>query len=905
MSGPLLATKLYIPHARPSLVPRARLTTRVSEGLTRPLTLIAAPAGFGKTTLISQWRAGPGRQFPLAWLSLDDDDNDPTRFLTYLIATLETLRVGIGERALTLVQSLQPQPPKVILTILINDLTAMPTSFAVVLDDYHAIHAQTIHDAIAFLLDHLPPQMHLIITSRADPPLALARLRASNLLTEIRADDLRFTREEVATFLNQIIGQDLSAADVAVLADRTEGWIAGLQLAALSMGGQTDATNFIAAFAGSHQYVVDYLTEEAVRLLPESVQSFLLHTSILDRMCAPLCDAVTGQSGSQAVLEELERMNMFTIRLDDAHRWYRYHHLFAEMLRNRLRRAHSDRVLELHRRASAWYEGQEFRAEAVRHALAGRDFERAAHLVEESAKTTFWMRGEVATLRGWLEALPDALVSKHPRLSLLYAWTLLLSGQSAAVEPLLQETERRLARSLQGATEASAVNSPVMSKSSLAEIRGWRGEMAAIRARVARVNDDLPRSIALCHMALEYLPPQDLSVRGLVALNLGIAYRHSGDVVAAAEALAEASAISEPAGNLFATLVALGQLANLEAEQGRLRQAASTYRCALAKAVGHGEKPVPAAAWAAVGLGDLMRQWNELDAASHHMLEGLELATQWGGNADGLAWAHMNVARLKVAQGKVGEASDALLEAEQVARHSQVSPLTLAHVTAYQARRWIDQGNIAATARWAQERGVGVEDELTYLREQEHLALARLLIAERKLDVALRLLERLLRFAEEAGLTGTAIEALGLQCLTLQAQGKTPQALITLARALSLAEPEGYVRIFVDEGPPMATLLHLAESRGVVPAYVRRILAAFGDAAPVGSAMGQLLVDPLSERELEILRLVAAGLSTPEIADTLVIAVGTVRNHVKNIYGKLDAHSRVQAVERARMLHVL
>jgi LuxR family maltose regulon positive regulatory protein len=602
----------------------------VSEGLTRPLTLIAAPAGFGKTTLIGQWRAGPGHQFPLAWLSLDDDDNDPTRFLTYLIATLETLRVGIGERALALVQSLQPQPPKVILTILVNDLTAIPTSFAVVLDDYHAINTQAIHDAIAFLLDHLPPQMHLIITSRADPPLALARLRASNLLTEIRADDLRFTREEVATFLNQIMGQDLSAADVAVLADRTEGWIAGLQLAALSMGGQTDATNFIAAFAGSHQYVVDYLTEEAVRLLPESVQSFLLHTSILDRMCAPLCDAVTGQSGSQAVLEELERMNMFTIRLDDAHRWYRYHHLFAEMLRNRLRRAHSDRVLELHRRASAWYEGQELRAEAVRHALAGRDFERAAHLVEESAKTTFWMRGEVATLRGWLEALPDVLVSKHPRLSLLYAWTLLLSGQSAAVEPLLQETERRLERSLQRATEASAVNSPVMSRSSLAEIRGCRGEMAAIRARVARVNDDLPRSIALCHMALEYLPPQDLSVRGLVALNLGIACRHSGDVVAAAEALAEASAISEPAGNLFATLVALGQLANLEAEQGRLRQAASTYRCALAKAVGRGEKPVPAAAWAAVGLGELMRQWNELDAASHHMLEGQELATQWG-----------------------------------------------------------------------------------------------------------------------------------------------------------------------------------------------------------------------------------------------------------------------------------
>ena len=903
MSGPLLTTKLYLPPIRPNLVPRARLTTQVDEGLTRPLTLIATPAGFGKTTLIAEWAAGRGREFPLAWLSLDDDDNDPTRFLTYLIAALQTLKAGIGERALALLQSLQPQPPKAILTTLINDLSSIPTPFALVLDDYHAITTQVIHDAIAFLLDHLPAQMHLIITSRADPPLALARLRVRNLLTEIRADDLRFTLDEVAAFLNQTMEQNLSAADVAALADRTEGWIAGLQLAALSLGGHADVTNFIAAFAGSHRYVVDYLTEEALQRLPESVQSFLSHTSILDRMCGSLCDAVTGESGSQAVLENLERTNMFTIRLDDAHRWYRYHHLFAEMLRNRLRQASPDRVRDLHRRASAWYEGHGLGAEAVRHALAGRDFERAARLVDESANAT-WVRGEVTTLRGWLEALPETLVSTHPRLSLLYAWSLLLSGQAGAVEPLLQEIDRRLEGTVQEPTEAPAIIGSAGSSPTLTEIRGWRGEVAAIRARIARLHDDLPRSIELCRTALEYLPPQDLALRGVVALNLGIAYRHSGDVVAAAQMLAEAGAISEPGGNLVATLAALGQLGDLEVEHGRLRQAARTYRHALDKAGGRGEKPVPTAAWAAVGLGEVMRQRNELDAAAHHTLEGLELAKQWG-NADGLAWAHMHAARLKAAQGKAGEAGDALLEAEQVVRHSRVSPWTLAQVTAYQARWWIERGNIAAAGRWAQERAVGVEDKLTYLREQEHLALARLLIADRKPDGALRLLERLYRLAEAAGLMGTVIEVLGLRGLAFQAQGEIAHAMIALTRALSLAEPEGYIRIFVDEGPPMATLLRQAESRNVAPAYARMLLAAFGDAAPLALAKTQLLIDPLSEREFEILGLVAAGLSTQEIADNLVIAVGTVRNHVKNIYGKLDAHSRLQAVERARMLDLL
>lgn len=428
--------------------------------------------------------------------------------------------------------------------------------------------------------------------------------------------------------------------------------------------------------------------------------------------------------------------------------------------------------------------------------------------------------------------------------------------------------------------------------------------MAAIKARIARIGDDLPASIDLCRAALEYLPPHDLALRGVVALNLGIAYRHSGDPMAAAQALTQAGAVSELAGNRAVTVAALGQLGDLEVERGHLRDAARTYRHALGKAGERGEKPVPTSAWAAVGLGEVMRQKNELDAASHQVLAGLELATQWG-NADCLAWAHVHVARLRTAQGKAVEAADALVEAEQVVRHNRVSPWTLARVTAYQAERWIGQGNNAAAARWARERGVGVGDDLTYVREREYLALARLLVAERKLDGALRLLDRVLRMTEAAGLAGTAIEVLGLQSLTYQAQGHAAPAMIALARALALAEPEAYIRIFVDEGAPMAALLREAESRGVARAYVRTLLAAYGDPVPSGSLKASSLVDPLSDRELEILRLVASGLSTQDIADSLFIAVGTVRNHIKSIYGKLDAHSRVQAVERARLLKVL
>jgi len=901
VSCPLLTTKLYIPATRPALIWRTRLTARVHEGLRYPLTLIAAPAGFGKTTLIGEWRAGQGREIPLAWVSLDGDDNDPIRFLTYLVAALETLKAGIGERALTLLRSLPPQPQKAVLTTLLNDLGTLPTPFGLVLDDYHVINAQVVHDAIAFILDHLPPQMHLIISSRADPPLGLARMRANHLLTEIRADDLRFTHDEIAMFMNQVMEQNLSATEIAALAARTEGWIAGLQLAALSLRDRADVTNFIAAFAGSHRYVVDYLTEEVLRQQPESIQSFLLFTSTWGRISGPLCDAVTGRLGSQAVLEHLERANLFTLRLDDAHRWYRYHHLFAEMLRSRLRQTTPDRVPELHRRASAWYEGQGLGAEAVGHALAGQDFERAARLVEGSANAT-WVRGEVTTLRGWLEALPKGLVGKRPRLGLLHAWALLLTGQSTAVDPLLSEIERRLDGHLERTAGAPATDTSDESAPRPAEVRGWRGEIAAIRARIARLHDDLPRSIDLCRLALKDLPPQDLALRGVVTLNLGIAYRHNGNLAAAAEALIEAAGISDPGGT--AMLAALSQLADIEAEQGHLRQAAGTYRRALDKAGGRGERRVPTAAWAAVGLGEVMRQRDELDAAAQYVLEGVELAKQWG-NADGLAWAHLHTARLYATQGRSAEASDALAEAVQVIRHTRVSPWTLAQVTAYQARWWIEHGDIVAAGRWARERGVSVEDELTYLRAQEHLALARLLIAERNPDGALRLLGRLLGLVETAALVGTAIEALGLQGLALQAQGKTPHALIALTRALSLAEPEGYIRIFVDEGTPMATLLRHADSRGVASPYVRTLLGAFGDANLPNRAGDQSLVDPLSERELEILRLLASGLSAPEIAETLVIAVGTARNHVKNIYGKLDAHNRVQAVERARRLRVL
>jgi LuxR family maltose regulon positive regulatory protein len=585
--------------------------------------------------LLSEWITQSG--WRVSWLGLDPEDNDPARFWAYFIAALQILWGDLGENARAILSVGGPlaQPDESFLTVLLNDISIFSDPFVLILDDYQLIDAPAIHTGLTFLIDHLPSQIHLILTSRSDPPLPLARWRAGSQLAEIRADELRFTKEEASSFMVETLGLPLSSGEVSALVDHTEGWIAGLQLAALSMQGRLDIPAFIADFTGSHHYIVDYLTEEILQRQPEPIQSFLLQTSILDRMCGPLCEALIGQSRGQEMLEYLEHANLFLQRLDDERNWYRYHQLFSEMLHHRLQQAQPDLISKLEHNASKWYEENGMVAEAIRHALAGKDFGRAADLVEANADTFHWRHGETGRLLMWLAALPDELVRRRPRLCLFHAWALLLSGQFPAVESRLEDLEKSLAQERDKGIET-------------VEIRGLRGQVAAIRARLARIHNDLPSSIELCLQALEYLPPEDVFLRGVISLNLGLAHWQSGDISAASRVLAETSAINEPGRFLSTSLVAQAFLADLQAEQGHLHQAKRIYQQAIERATPDHGHPAPVAAWAYIGMGKVLYQWNDLDAAGHCFEKGLELARRWGA-ADGLAWAFLHLAQWKAA----------------------------------------------------------------------------------------------------------------------------------------------------------------------------------------------------------------------------------------------------------------
>jgi LuxR family maltose regulon positive regulatory protein len=895
----VLKTKLHIPELRPNLVSRPRLVERFTHGLMRPLTLVSAPAGSGKTTLISEWHASPrGQQVPLAWLSLDPDDNDPAHFMAYVIAALETVRPGVGAGALAFLQSPQPAPPQAVATALLNGLSEITTDFVMVLDDYHVIEAQPIHSALASLLDHMPPRMHLVIASRVDPPIPLARLRARDQLTEIRAADLRFASQEAAVFLNKVMGLNLSSEDIAALEARTEGWIAGLQLAALSIRNREDVSAFITAFTGSHRFILDYLVEEVLSRQPEIVQTFLLQTSILDRMCGPLCDAVTGRTDSHTVLAMLEQANVFTIPLDEERHWYRYHHLFAEFLKSRLPQALSMAHgalagAELHRRAAEWFEHNGLVADAIRHALDGQSFEQAARLIEGIAHQTL-TRGEDHTVLGWLGALPDAMIQARPRLFLARAYPMLLMGQSDVVELYLQE----------------AMQKPWAGD---AEIQG---ELAVIRASLAMLKGDLSSAIELSRQALDQSPTDDLFLRGSTALNLGDVYSTRRDMAAASRAYSQAYTISQSAGDTLLNLVAATQWANLKILQGQLFQAADLYQQALHFAIGPGRQ-LPVVSMAHAGMGWLLYQWNDLDAALEHFCVCVELGQRWE-IADMMVTVSIYLAHIKQAQGDAAGARELIQQAEQAMQGNIVKPATIGTARAYQVRLWVRQGNLDAATRWMLDYQSRSGDTPGYLPELEKATWARVRLAQGQPETVPSALEPWLPIAEAAGLTGSVIEFLTLQALAFQAQGQSAQALAKLGRALALAEPEGYVRLFVDEGEPMRLLildLRLwieKQSRGQdqkLIGYIDRLLAAF--AQPVArpqsktSNLKSTMVEPLSERELQVLNLVANGLMNREIADKLVVTVGTVKRHVSNIHAKLGVRNRTEAVAKARELHLI
>jgi len=882
VSTPILATKLYIPPPRPKAVLRPRLIERLNEGLSasRKLTLISAPAGFGKTTLVSEWIASCGRQ--AAWLSLDEGDNDPTRFLTYLVAALQTLAPNIGAGALAVLQSTQPPSIESILTALLNEITAISHNFILVLDDYHVIDSNPVDEALAFLLEHLPPRMHLVIATREDPRLPLARLRAQGQLTELRAADLRFTSCEAAGFLNQVMGLNLSEEDIAALETRTEGWIAGLQLAALSMQGHQDAASFIHSFTGSHHFVLDYLVEEVLQQQSESIQTFLLRTSILDRLCGPLCDAVLldPSAPGQAKLEYLEHSNLFTVPLDNERHWYRYHHLFGDLLRQRLGQSLTPKAIaEDHIRASEWCENNGLAFEAFRHATAANDIERAERIIQGEG-IPLHFRGVVAAILGWLASLPKSVLDARPSLCVRYATLSLVTGQTTGVEENLQTAETAIADTLQGAEPDDKTRSLI-------------GEIAAARATLALTRYQPEAMITQARRALEYLPPDNLFPRIRAIWTLGFAYQVQGDRAAAGQAYTEAIAISQASGNIRMTIVATISLGAIQELENRLYQAAETFRSGLQLA---GDHPQPFENEAHLGLARIFYEWNDLKAAEQYGQRGLQLAKQYDRVIDRYILSEVFLARLKLAQGDVAGAAAMLAETEQSVRQNNFVH-RMPEVAAAQVLVLLRQGDLVAAAHLAQTH-------------QLHISQTRVHLARGDPSAALALLTPLRQQMEAKGWQDERLKVMVVQAVALHAHGEKDRAAQLLGDALALAEPGGFIRIFVDEGLPMAQLLSEIATREVMPDYIGKLLAALEaekrkseDKPDLPPA--QPLNEPLSQRELKILQLIAQGLSNREIGERLFLALDTVKGHNRKIFDKLQVQSRTEAIARARELGLL
>jgi LuxR family maltose regulon positive regulatory protein len=882
MPTPLLATKLYIPRLRPNVVLRPRLSERLNEGLHRNLTLISAPAGFGKTTLVSEWVEGIER--PAAWLSLDEGENDPTRFLTYLVAALQTIAATIGEGVLSVLQSPQPPPPEAMLTALLNDITTISDHFVLVLDDYHVIAAKPVDHALTFLLEHLPPHMHLVIATREDPQLPLARLRARGQLTEVRTVDLRFTHAEAASFLNQVMGLTLSAQDIAALETRTEGWIAGLHLAAISLQGHEDATSFITSFTGSHHFVLDYLLEEVLGQQSERVQTFLLRTSILDRLCGPLCDAVLldPSTSGQATLEYLEHANLFLVPLDNERHWYRYHQLFADLLRQRLPQSTASSpgdegrdVAELHRRASVWYEDHGLSMEAFHHAAAANDVERAERLIEGEGMPLHF-RGAVAPVLHWLESLPKTVLNARPSLWVRYASLLLVNGQTTGVEEKLQAAEA----ALQG-TEADD------------QTRNLVGQIAADRATLALARYQVEPMLAQSRLALEYLHPNNLAFRATAHWTLGVAYNLQGDRAAVRRAYTEAISLSQASGDIFITILATNGLGNIQEADNQLSLAAETYRRVLQLL---GDQPLPLASEAHLGLARICYEWNDLEAALAHGRQSLILARQYDRVIDRFVLSEVFLARLKLAQGDVAGATALLAEADQSARQ-QNFVFRFPEIAAAQVLTWLRQGNLAAAAHLAQTHELPISQ-------------ARVHLAQGDASAALAVLSPLRRQVEAKVWQDERLKVMVLQAVALQAHGEKDKAVQLLCEALAIAAPGGFIRLFVDEGPPMAQLLSEAEAIGMMPDYIGKVLAVCEAEEQKSDnnsylPLAQPLIEPLSHRELEVLHLMAQGLSNQEMSERLFLALSTVKGHNRNIFGKLQVQRRTEAVARARELGLL
>ncbi len=886
---PVLATKLYIPPPRAHAVPRFRLVKIMDQGLRsgKKLTLVSAPAGFGKTSLLSEWIASIQKRearIRVAWLSLEQSDNDPVRFLNYVVATVQAADPDIE------LPPLNPQSSAdATLGALLNEVNRVSHELILVLDDFQFIEEQSIRDAIVFLIEHLPVNLHVVISSRSDPLLPLARLRAGGDITELRAADLRFTPDESAAFLNATMGLSLSSEDVAALESRTEGWIAGLQLAALSLQDRTDVTDFIAAFAGSHRFVVDYLVEEVLERAPLRVREFLCQTAILDRLSGPLCDAVTGQIGGDAMLESLERANLFVVPLDDHRQWFRYHHLFADVLHSRLLAHGQEHVANLHRLASEWFEHNGDFDDAVSHALEAKDFPRAARVIEATIPQIRKSRHDSALL-GWLTMLPEETIRRRPVLGVYSAWSSLVSGDIASVEPQLAAAEALL-------LSPSSESAPAHDSEPGPELAALPVTIALYRASLALAAGNLPLVKERAETVLKIAAPQDHLGRGAAAGLLGLAAGASGELEEGVRAFGESAESLRRAGNLTDALTTTLVVADMLLPLGRLREMQAGYESALREATDQLNGGLPAADLHA-GISEALWERNELHRAEEHLMVAKNLGETAFSHEHHYRW-FVSLARVRLAQAQPDVALDLLTEAGQRYRRgffAEARP-----IDAMKARIWITQHRVADARAWAGKHELTSSGNLNYLNEYEYITLARLLIAERATD-AVDLLDRLLESAESGGRLGVANEIQVLQALAYSEQGDDTRALKPLGEALKRAEPEGYVRLFVDEGAPMEKLLRLAIDKGISPDYAKALLLTFQSTDDTSLARGTELV---SDRELQVLKLLASELTGPEVARELFVSLNTLRTHTRHIFEKLGVNSRSAAVTRAKELRLI
>ncbi len=925
MTNLILTTKLYVPLPQPELVTRPRLIKKLNEGLPHKLTLISAPAGFGKTTLVSDWIASmqldgeKGSQSQdhtsrnmnrVAWLSLDDGDNDLHGFLIYFIAAVQRVEPDFGLEPLAALQSSGATNSEAVLAALLNELAGLPQSLILILDDYHVIETQSIDEALTFFLDHLPATMHLVISTRIDPPLPLARLRGRGQLTELRVADLRFTNDEAATFLNQMMRLELSAEDIAALGSRTEGWITGLQLAALSLQARDaeHVTSFIQSFTGIHHHVLDYLVEEVLQQQPPGVQSFLLQTSILTRLTGSLCEAVWNfendglhQSEGQPLLEQLAKSNLFIVPLDDERRWYRYHHLFADLLRYRLQQEQASFIPELHRRASKWHEEHGFIDRAIRHAIAADDLEEAARLVAEHSYTAN-ERGEVSTVRRWFELLPGERVRSDPSLSVDFAWNLFLSGQIGAVEERLNDAEALLTR------QTTPINSE--------QVAELYGKINTLRAILFGIQGEPMRSTEVAQQVLNLLPDDRRSERGILLLTLAVNFRDVGDIAQASQSYADAVTLLLAAENIMAAIMAVEQLVRLLVIQGKLVQAVEVCQEMLDASTEFSapeQLRILSSDMARANMSHVLYERNELADAEEYVRRGIKQAKR-GGFLQSLVIGQILLARILQARGDANGANK-MLQAAINSTQMDLQQMYQAELTACQVQLWLAQEELDTASRWAQESNLSAENEFNLQNEYEHISLARVLVAQGRISSdgamltrALGLVERLALSAESAGRKGQLIDLLILQALALDALGDLNQALSCLERALVSAEPQRIVRIFLDNGDSIEHLLKEAARRDIAAEFSIQLLNELDTGTHPDQpdhSFPPLLIEPLSDREMEVLHLMAEDLSYKEIADQIMVSLNTVRTHVKHIYSKLMVHKRSQAIAKARELHLL